>query len=327
MRQAIFTLILVGLHLLSAPVFAQSEPAHYSYPNRSIKMIVPVAPGGSTDIVARIVAVKLAEGLGNPVVVENRDGASGMIGSAVVAKSAPDGYTLLFAYATHTTIPSLYTKVPYDVVRDFSPISLCATQPLVVVVSPSLQVNTIREFIALAKSKPGDLNAGVSTAGGGGHLALETLKKSAGIDVVSVVYKGGAPALVAMLAGDVHVMVATISQVFPQIKVGRLKTIATTSKKRLTFLPDVPTLDESGIKDVEGTPWQGIVGPAGLPSPIINRLNTEIIKLLKSPDTIQKLEATGSYPLSSTPSEFGAQIAKELNVLGKVIREAGIKAQ
>ena len=327
MRPLILMLIVASVCFASKTAFAQSGPARDSYPMRPIKMIIPVAPGGGTDIVGRIAAGKLGEGLGYPVVVENRDGASGMIGSAAVAKSAPDGYTLLLAFASHTTIPFLYPQVPYDVARDFSPISLIATQPLVVSISLSLPANNIREFIALAKAKPGALNAGISTAGGGGHLALEAFKKTTGIDVVSVVYKGGAPALSAMLAGDVHLMIATISQVLPQIKAGRIRTIATVNKKRLPILPDVPSLEESGIRDVEGTPWQGLLGPAGLPAPIVDRLNAEVIKLLKLPDIVQKLDAIGSYPLPSTPVEFGAQIAKELIVLGRIIRETGIKVQ
>ncbi len=327
MRHVILILMLAGIGLASDPVLAQSATARDNFPNKAIRMIVPVAPGGGTDIVGRIAAAKLAEGLGYPVVVENRDGASGMIGSAAVAKSAPDGYTLLLAFASHTTIPFLYPQVPYDVVRDFSPISLIATQPLVMSVPFSLPASNVREFIALAKSRPGALNAGVSTAGGGGHLALEAFKKTTGIDIVSVIYKGGAPALSAMLAGDVHLMVATISQVLPQIKTGRIKTIATIGRTRLPILPEVPALEESGIREVEGTPWQGILGPAGLPAPIVERLNGEVIRLLKLPDIIQKLDAIGSYPLPSTPAEFGAQIVKELNVLGRIIRETGIKVQ
>lgn len=330
MRQTLISLPVLAL-LAAASIDAIAQTVigkdSYPYPNRSIRMIVPVAPGGSTDIVGRIVSRKLSEGLGHQVVVDNRPGASGMIGSEVVAKSTPDGYTLLFAFATHTTTPFLYSKVPYDTLKAFAPVSLVATQPLVLVVSSSLSVDSVKSLIALARSRPGQLNSGVATAGGGGHLALELFKKASGTDIVSVFYKGGAPAQLALISGEVQMAFATTAQVLPQLKSGRIKALATTSRQRLSYLADVPTLAETGLKDVDIVPWQGILAPASTPSSVIERLHSEVVKLLKAPDTLELLAASGSDPVGSTPAEFSAWIRRELTLLGPVIREAGIKVE
>ena len=320
MRQTLISLpVLALLAAASIDAIAQSVVGKDGYPNRPIRMIIPVAPGGSTDIVGRIVSSKLSAGLGHQVVVENRPGASGMIGSEVVAKSAPDGYTLLFAYASHTTTPFLFAKVPYDTLKAFAPVSLVATQPLVLVVSSSLRVDSVKSLIDLARSRPGQLNAGVVTVGSGGHLATETFKKASGTDILSVIYQGGGPSQLALLSGEVHMAFATTALVLPQLKSGRIKALATTRRQRLSYLADVPTLAETGLKDVDVVPWQGILAPAGTPPSVIERLHSEVVKLLKAPDTLERLAATGSDPVGSTPAEFGAWIKRELTLFGQVV--------
>lgn len=311
--------IVVALWVCSTPTHAQG------WPTKPIRIIVPVAPGGGTDVVARIVAVSLRARLNQQIVIDNRPGAGSMVGSQIVARAAPDGYTLLFAYANHSTAPFLYSKITYDPVKDFSPVSLIATQPLVIVVHPSLPVNSINELIALAKANPGMLNYGLTT-GGAGHIAAELFKQITGTDIVPVPYKGGDPAQMALMTGEVQLLFASAPAAMSHIKSGRIKILATTNKNRLPYLPDVPTVDEVGLARLEFVSWVGLLAPAGTPRIIIDRLHDEIAKLLKEPETLERLAATGNDPVGSSPEEFAAHIKRELDLFGKVIKTAGIKA-
>ena len=299
-------------------------PQGDAYPGKPIRLIVPVAPGGSTDIIARIVANKLRVKLNEQVLVDNRPGAGSIVGSQFVARSAPDGYTLLFAYANHTTTPFMYNDVPYDPLKDFAPISLIATQPLVVMAHPSVPVKSIDELIALAKAKPGTLNYGL-TSGGAGHIAAEWFKQLTGTNIVPIPYQGGGPAQIALLSGDVQLLFAAATTAMPQIRAGKIRILATTSKKRLTYLPEVPTFEEVGFRQLEMGSWIGMLAPAGTPRPIIDRLHREIVLMLKEPDVLERLAAAGSDPVGDSPEEFTAHIKRELELFGKVIKTAGIK--
>jgi tripartite-type tricarboxylate transporter receptor subunit TctC len=296
------------------------------YPNRPIRLLVPSSPGGSTDLTARIVARELQQGLGQSVVVDNRAGAGGVAGSEMVARAAPDGYNLLFAFASHTTSPFLQPKMPYDTWKDFAPISQIATTALVLAVNASVPANTVEELIALAKSKPGGMTAGNSQPGSAGHLSMEMFMRRTGTagNIVSVSYKGGGPALVALLSGEVQFTFATPPTLMPHIKSGKIKVIAASGKKRLPYLPNVPTFDEAGVPGVDAAPWQGMLAPANTPRAIINKLYTEVVKMLKQPDTLEQLAATGSEPVGSSPAEFAAKIKRELEEFGKIIKGVGL---
>ena len=328
MRLIRFFLIALAAGCAAAAAAQSQDPAPKSgYPDKSIRLLLGVPPGGSTDIVARIIVVKLAEALGQQVVIDNRGGAGGAIASDIVARASPDGYTLLFAYASHTTTPFLYTNIPYDPVKSFTPITQVATQPLVITVHPSLPVNTIGDLIAYAKAHPDKLNIGIAGAGSGGHIASEYFKQLTGTQIVPIIYKGGGPSMIALLSGEVQLMFASTSTAMAFIKQGKLKVIATTSTQRLPYLPDVPTFDEAGVKGLRVSPWQGLLGPAGLPRAIVDRLYTEVAKVLRLPEVRENLAATGTDPAGSTPEEFAAEINHQLERLGKVIKAAGMKVQ
>lgn len=316
--------IFVGAAFISHPAMVNAQEAG-AYGSRPIRLIVPVAPGGSTDIVARILAGGLTESADLRIVVDNRPGAGGVIGSETVARATPDGYTLLFPYASFTTTPFL-SDVPYDAYRDFSPVTQVAVSPLVLVVHPSLPVSNMKDLIALAKSKPKGINAGIATPGSAGHLATELFKLRTGTTdgIVSVIYKGGAPTQVALLSGEVQLIFASVPSSMAHIKAGKLKILGTSANKRLASFPDVPTFAELGVP-VDTAPWQGIVGPAKMPRPIVIRLYQEVAKVLKRPDIVERLAATGSEPIGSTPEEFSAKIKRELQEFGKVIPALGLR--
>lgn len=296
------------------------------YGSRPIRTIVPVAPGGGTDIVARITASALAESAGLRMVIDNRSGAGGTIGSELVARATPDGYTLLFAYASHTTTPFLL-KVGYDAYHDFTPITQVGVSPLILMVNAAVPVSSVSELVSYAKSKPKGLNAGVATAGSAGHLALELFKLRTGTTagIASIIYKGGGPAQVALLSNEVQLVFASAISATHYMKSStKLKSLATSAKTRLSAFPDVPTFSELGIS-VETAPWQGILGPAKLPRSIVMRLYRDIAATLKQPEVVERLAAAGSDPVGSTPEEFAAKIRSELQDFGKIIREAGLK--
>lgn len=328
MKDSRFKLLIASAVLLLAPAL---QPVHaqsaQDYGKRPIRMLVPVPPGGSTDIVARIVTGPLAEMTGYTIVIDNRAGAQGAIATDIVARATPDGYTLLFAYATHTTLPFI-NKVPYDPFRDFAPITQISVNPLLLVVHPSQPVSNVKELIALAKSKPKSLNLGIATAGSAGHIAAELFKLRTGTNegIVSVIYKGGGPSMVALLSGEVQMMFASVPTSMPFLKSGKLKMLAAVGNKRLPYFPDLPSLAESGF-NIEAAPWQGILGPARMPREIITRLHGEIARVLKRPEVIERLAAAGADVVSSTPEEFDARLKRELNEYSKLVPTFGLGKQ
>ena len=294
-----------------------------AYPSRPIKFIVPFAPGGGADVVARLLGVKLAEALGQPVVVENRAGASGNIGAAMAAKSPPDGYTIAFAYSgTHAINPTLYAEPGFKN-SDFAPVVLMMTVPQVMTLNTSVPAPTVKELIALAKAKPGQLNFASSAAFN--QLAAALFNEMAGINVVHVPYTGGAASTTAMLAGDVAYQFTDPPAVLPSVKAGKLRAIAVTSAQRSALFPDLPTVAEAGLPGYEATSWNGIVVPAATPAPVVARLNAEINKILQAPDIRAKLADLGYEPVGGTPEEFAAYIAREEAKWGKIVKASNIK--
>jgi tripartite-type tricarboxylate transporter receptor subunit TctC len=306
---------------------AQGRAGGDTYPDRPIRLIVNAPTAGAVDIVGRIIANKLAAQIHQQVVVDNRAGAGGLIGAELVAKSAPDGYTLLFAYASHTIVPILSGKVGYDPAGDFAGVAQVATQPLLLTVSMTLPVNSVKELIAMAKAKPGMIRGAAPGVGGTGHLAAEIFKLETGTDITTILYKGGAPAQLALVQGEVHFIFATTGSAMAQIKGGKVKVLATSSAERLSYLPDVPTFAEAGLPGVQVSPWQAILAPVRTPRTIIDKLHAALAVVIKQPDTIERLAATGTDPLLSSPKELDAKIRRELTYFGKVIKAAGIKLE
>jgi len=297
-----------------------------AYPNHPIRLVVPFPAGGTTDILARDAAPRLTEVLGQPVVVDNRPGAGGNIGADLVAKSQPDGYTLLMGtVGTHAINPSLYAKMPYDHVKDFVPIVLVAGVPNVLVVNPSLPVNSVADLIKLAKSKPGSINFASSGNGTSIHLSGELFKTMAGVEMTHVPYKGSAPALTDLISGQVQVMFDNLPSSLPQIKAGKLRAIAVTSLKRSPALPDVPTISESGLPGFEASSWFGLLAPAGTPAAVVARLNAEVNKWLQSAEGREQLLAQGAQAAGGTPEQFVAHIRAETDKWAKVVKASGAK--
>ena len=283
------------------------------------------APGGSSDTLARVVTQRAAEGLGQQIVVDNRPGATGIIGAEVVARANADGHTLLQVATSHATNPAMQTKLPYDTLRDFEPVSLLSQQPNLWLAHPSAPVKTIKDLVAYAKAKPGQVNFASSGTGGSQHLAGELLKSMTGIDMTHIPYKGSPPALIDVLAGRVLLMSSTMPPALPHIKTGKVRAIAVTSVKRSPALPDVPTVAESGVKGYEAIAWQGLVAPAGTPKSVIARINAEFVKALRQSDVAAKLNEQGFETVASTPEWFGQYIKTEIAKWSKVIKAAGIK--
>lgn len=296
------------------------------YPNKPVRMVVPFPPGGSTDIVARAVAQKLSEAWGQPVIVENRAGGGTTIGTDAVAKSAPDGYTLLMAPAPFTINPSLLSKLPYDPLADFAPITLVYTTPLVLVVYPGVQAKSVSEFIALAKAKPRQLNFGSSGTGGSNHLAGELFNAMAGVKMVHIPYKGNAPALADLVGGHVDAVFNGLTSAVSLVKGGKLRALAVTSLRRAEVLPEIPTLDESGLKGFEAVAWSGIIAPARTPREVIVRIYADVKKIVQMPEFRERLKDEGSDPVGNTPEEYAAFIRAEIAKWAKVIKFANVKA-
>ena len=314
-------LLIVLLAAASAPALAQT------YPSKAIRLIVPSTPGGSVDTLARTLAPKLSEKWGQQVVVDNRAGAGGAIGAELVAKSPPDGYTLIMAtIASAATNVSLRKNLPYDPVKDFAPITLVATQNLMLVVHPSVPAKNVKDLIALAKKQPGQLSFASAGNGTGGHLSGELFKLLAGIDLLHIPYKGVAPALVDVVAGQVSMTFASLLSGQPHYKSGRLHALAVTGAKRSAAVPELPTMQEAGVKGYESSTWYGVLAPAGTPSGVVTKLNNEIVAILKQPEIHDRLSQEGADPVGNTPQQFGAFIKSEIEKWGKVIRAAGIKA-
>jgi tripartite-type tricarboxylate transporter receptor subunit TctC len=308
--------------LCLAPHALQAQP----YPSKPVRFIVPFAAGGSTDIIARTVGARVSEAIGQPVVVDNRPGGGTVIGTEAVARSAPDGYTLLVVPAPFTINPSLLPKLPYDPLADFTPITLINTTPLVVVVNPSVPARNVKELIALAKAKPGTLNFGSSGTGGSNHLAGELFNAMAGVKMVHIPYKGNAPALTDLVGGHVDLVFNGLTSAYPLIKSGRIRALAVTSIRRSAVLPEMPTLDESGLKGFEAVAWNGLAGPAKTPAEVVDRLSSAVRKVLDNAEVRERLKSEGSDPVASTPAEFARFIREEIAKWAKVIKLSGAKA-
>ena len=299
-----------------------------AYPAKPVRFVVAFPPGGGTDIIARSIAQKLTERIAQQVVVDNRPGAGGNIGTDIVAKSAPDGYTLLMGSAGPLAInASLFVKMPFDPIKDLAPVTLAASTPNVLVVHPSLRAATVKELIALAKARPGEINFASSGHGTPAHLAGELFNSMAGVKMVHVPYKGAAPALADLLGGQVQLMFSTMPPALPHVKDGKLRALAVTSAKRSPAAPDLPTVDEIALPGFEANTWHGVVAPAGTPRAIIARLNREIVAILHLPDVVERLSAQGAEPVGSTPEEFAAYIGSETLKWAKVVRDSGAKAE
>jgi tripartite-type tricarboxylate transporter receptor subunit TctC len=299
-----------------------------SYPDKSVRMVVPFAAGaGSNDIMARLVAQKLSDALGQQFVVDNRPGASGIIGTDIVAKAPPDGYTVLMMSLTFTVNPSLFSKLPYDTVRDLIPVTMVASAPLMLVVHPSVPAKSVTEFIAYAKANPGKLNFGSGGPGTTPHLAGEMIKTVAGIQVTHIPYKGGAPALTDLVAGQIQFMCENIPGTLPFAKAGKLRALAVTDLKRSPLLPELQTLDEAGLKGYQIVGWNGLFVPAGTPQPIVNRLNAEVVKALALPDVKDRLATLGADAVGDTPQHFAVFIKAEIPKWAKVVKDAGLKIE
>ena len=299
-----------------------------NYPVKPIRLVSPYPPGGANDILARIVGQKLGESLGQQIVIENRGGATGNIGAEYVTKAAPDGYTILMGQASNLTINvSLMSKMPYDPVRDLAPVTLVATTPNLLVVHPSLPVRTVKDLVALAKAKPGSVNYASSGSGSAGHLAGELFKRVAHIDMVHIPYKGAAPALTDVVAGQAQIYFTSPISATPFVKGGRLRMVAVTSLKRSPSLPDIPTVAESGYPDFDVVSWWGILTPAGVPKEIIAKLHTEIVRVLALPEIKTKFADQGADVASDTPEHFAAYIKTEIAKWAKLIKELGVKSE
>jgi tripartite-type tricarboxylate transporter receptor subunit TctC len=298
-----------------------------NYPTRPIRLIDPYAPGGGSGVVARLVGAKLADAWGKQIVVDNRPGAAAAIGTEIAVKSAPDGYTLLMGTSGSIAISPNVNKVPYDPVKDLAPVTQTSAQVMLVVLHPSVPINSVKELISTARTQPGKLVYSSSGTGGSGHLAVELFQSIAKVSMTHVPYKGSGPAVVALLSGEAQVGFTNILAVLPHVNAGKLKAIAVTSAKRANAAPNVPTLAESGVPGYEATSWNGIFAPAKTPRAIINKVHAEVVKALQSPDVREKLLAMGSDPVGSTPEEFHAYIKQEFARWGKVIRDNNIRAE
>ncbi len=298
-------------------VFAQA------YPSKPVRVLIPWPPGGSNDVVGRIVLQKVAESLGQQFVIENRGGATGTIGAEIVAKAAPDGYTIMVHSTSHVGNASMYKKLPYDTLKDFAGIGLLANQPGVLTVHPALPVKSVKEFIALAKSRPGQINYSTSGNGSAPHMAMALFAVMAGVQLVHVPYKGGAPQVTALVSGETQASLATISTVLPHIRSGRLRALAVSSGKRSSALPDLPTIAAAGVPGYEMSPWVAAFAPAGTPKAIIDKLNAEINRALKNPDVVQGLTNQAIDAWSSTPEEFDARLKADYDKYARLIKLTG----
>ena len=308
----------------AAEALAQAGAVGGAYPTRAVRVVVPFPPGGGTDIISRTVAQKLGETWGQPVIVDNRAGANGIIGTDVGAKAKPDGYTLLVVIATHAINPSLYRKLPYDTASDFVPITLMAQYPFILTIHPSLPPRTVKELIALAKGRPGQLSYASSGNGSGPHLGFELFKSTARIDVVHIPYKGAGPANIDLISGQVQLMFNNFLAAMPQIKAGKLRVLAVTSAKRSQVMPDLPTMAEAGLPGFDVTGWYAVLAPAGTPQPIVNKIQTDVATALRVPALNARLSSEGAEPVGSTPQQFAKFLTDEIRKWTKVIAEAKV---
>ena len=314
-----FLLVAVGAVFTT---LAMAQP----YPAKPIKIVAPSTPGDAPDVIARLIADKLSPALGQQVVVENRPGAGGVVGSDYVAKAAPDGYTLIMGNAgSHGINAAVYAKLPYDIQRDFEPVSQVAVAPNVMVINPSVPANSVAEFIAYAKANPGKLSYASGGNGSSAHMSMELFKSMSGIDIQHVPYKGSSPALTDVVSGQVVAFIGNMPPTVPLIKAGKLKALAVTTKSRSALMPELPTITEAGLPGFETVAWFGVLAPAGTPPEVVNRLSAEIAKIAKSPEMREKLVAMGAEPVGSTPDEFKAVIDRDIAKWKPLAQKVGIK--
>jgi tripartite-type tricarboxylate transporter receptor subunit TctC len=311
-----------------ALTLAAALPALADYPDRAIKLIVPYPPGGTTDLLARAIAPRLAERLHQSVVIDNRAGAGGVIGSQLVAKSPADGYTLLFGtIASHGILPVLQKPAPYDALKDFAPITLVASTPNVLIASNAAPIHNVRELLALAKAKPGTVNFGSTSLGGSPHMSGELLKTMAQIDIVHVPYKGGGPMLIDLMGGQVQIAFDNLPSSINHIRAGKIRALAVTTAKRWPGAPEIPTLAEAGVPGYESSAWFGLLAPAGTPQPIVDMLQRHVAAILAVPEVEKLFLEQGAQPSGNTPAEFGKLIEAELQKWTKVVAATGVKLE
>jgi len=298
-----------------------------TYPTKPVRFIVGPGPGSGTDVVARAIALRLTERFGQSVIVDNRTGAGGTIAISIAAKAPPDGYTLLFVSGSLVIHPAIYKKLPYDPVRDLAPITLVGIVPQVLIVNPAVPAQTMREFIALAKVKPGGIAYGSGGVGSTGHLAGELLQSSAGIRLVHVPYKGAGPAAVDVIAGQIQALFTSAVNALQHARTGRVRMVGVTTLKRAAAIPDVPTFAESGVPGYELMTWYGVLAPAGAPRPVIDHINQALAAVIKLPDVRERLVADGVEPAAGTPEQFAALIRTELPRIARIVRSAGIQPE
>lgn len=295
------------------------------YPNKPVRMVVPFAVGGAADVVPRIVGPKLVETWGQQLIVDNRPGAAGIIGSELVAKSPATGYTLLLAAVAHAINPSLYKKLPYELAKDFAPVTLLASTPSVLLLNPSIPANSVKEFVALAKAKPGQFNFGSPGNGTSSHLAAELFSSMAGVKMTHVSYKGPPAALIDLIAGRIEFYINTLPSAMPHVRAKKLKVLAVTSLNRTALLPDLPTVSEAGVPGYEMTSWYGVLAPNGTPRGVIQKLNSDLVRAIRIPEVSEKLIEAGAEPVANTPEQYAAFIRSELKKWAKVVQESGAK--
>lgn len=319
--------IRIAMMILLLPLLGGAGPAFaQAFPSKPVKLVIPFPPGGPLDLAGRAIGQKLQDAWGQPVVIENRPGAGGNIGADAVAKAAPDGYTLVMgALSTHAVNPHLFAKMPYDALKDFAPVTLVAVTPNVLVLNPAVPASNVRELIALAKASPGKLSFASGSNGSAGHLAGELFKTLAGIDIVHVPYKGGAPAMQDLLGGQVQFMFDNLANSTAQLKAGKLKAFAVTTSRRSAFAPELPTMAEAGVPGFDISTWYGILAPANTPPDIVKKLNAEIVRILASDDMRDKLKAQGAEPSPTSPEEFAAFIRAEWTKYAKIVKDSGAK--
>jgi tripartite-type tricarboxylate transporter receptor subunit TctC len=322
LQSAMRALGVVLLSTATSAAFGQAD-----YPNRAIRIIVPSSPGGGTDILSRLLTPRLTERLGQTVVVDNRPGAGSIIGNDIVAKAAPDGYTLLMGISTLAILPSMHKKLPYDAMRDLAPVTQAISAPNILVVHPSLPVKSVKELIAFSKKRPGEVNYASAGLGTNPHLSMELFLSMTGLKMVHVAYKGLGPALVDLIAGQVVVATSTMLAGLPHVKSGRLRALGTTGARRSSVLPDFPTVAEAGVPGYEAVQWYGLFAPAKTPREIIGKLHGAMTTVLQSPAIKDKLAIDGADPVGNTPEEFARFLRSETDKWGKVVRTAGIEPQ
>ena len=311
--------------VVAVALVAAGDAAAQAYPTKSIRLVAPSTPGDAPDVIARLIAERLSVALGQQVVVENRPGAGGVVGSEIVAKAAPDGYTLIMGNAgSHGINAAVYSKLPYDILKDFAPVSQIAIAPNIFVVNPGLPVTTIQELIAYAKARPGQLSYASGGNGSSSHMSMELLKSMAGIDVVHVPYKGSTPALTDVISGQDAVMSVNMPPAVPHVKAGKLRALAVTTRARTPSMPDLPTVAET-LPGYETVAWFGVLAPAGTPRDVVNRLSAEIGRIARSPEMRERLAGMGAEPVGGTPEEFAAVMARDIAKWTELAKSVGIK--